>query len=93
MTQTIHWTYGAGGFIVESMNTTQGGSRRKEHSISTSVLVVKDERFNVHLYPVHWDNTQRQLDMLEPAAADEGPLDFAGKAVSHHTTPTPGPTP
>ncbi|MEY9260100.1 succinate dehydrogenase / fumarate reductase flavoprotein subunit [Brevibacterium epidermidis] len=40
MTQTIHWTYGAGGFIVESMNTTQGGSRRKEHSISTSVLVI-----------------------------------------------------
>ncbi|NLN01935.1 MAG: AAA family ATPase [Lentisphaerae bacterium] len=66
---------------------------KKEVPHSTSVLVVKDERFNVHLYPVHWDNTQRQLDMLEPAAADEGPLDFAGKAVSHHTTPAPGPTP
>ena len=29
-----------GGSIVDSMNTTQGGSRRKEHSISTSVLVI-----------------------------------------------------
>ncbi|SDR73068.1 succinate dehydrogenase / fumarate reductase flavoprotein subunit [Brevibacterium siliguriense] len=28
------------GSIVDSMNTTQGGSRRKEHSISTSVLVI-----------------------------------------------------
>ena len=29
-----------GGSIVDSMNTTQGGSRRQEHSISTSVLVI-----------------------------------------------------
>jgi succinate dehydrogenase / fumarate reductase flavoprotein subunit len=29
-----------GELIVESMNTTQGGTRRKEHSISTSVLVI-----------------------------------------------------
>lgn len=36
----MHWTYGTGGSIVEFMNTTQGGSRRKEHSISTSVLVI-----------------------------------------------------
>ncbi|SMX83467.1 succinate dehydrogenase / fumarate reductase flavoprotein subunit [Brevibacterium linens ATCC 9172] len=36
----MHWTYGVGGFIVESMNTAQGGPRRKEHSISTSVLVI-----------------------------------------------------
>ncbi len=36
----MHWTYGVGGSIVEFMNTTQGGSRRQEHSISTSVLVI-----------------------------------------------------
>lgn len=29
-----------GGSIVENMNTTQGGPRRQEHSISTSVLVI-----------------------------------------------------
>ncbi len=36
----MHWTYGEGKPNVEFMNTTQGGTRRKEHSISTSVLVI-----------------------------------------------------
>ncbi len=66
---------------------------KKEVPHSTSVLVVKDDHFNVHLHPVHWNNTQRQLDLLDPAAAGEGPLDFAGETISRQTTPTPGPTP
>ncbi len=36
----MHWTYVEGEPNVESMNTTQGGTRRKEHSVSTSVLVI-----------------------------------------------------
>lgn len=36
----MHWTYVLGEPNVEAMNTTQGTARRKEHSISTSVLVI-----------------------------------------------------
>jgi recombinational DNA repair ATPase RecF len=33
---------------------------------STSVLVVKDAAFDVHLYPAHWDSTPRQQSLLDP---------------------------
>ena len=36
----MHWTYALGEPNVENMNTTQGNARRKEHAISTSVLVI-----------------------------------------------------
>lgn len=36
----MHWTYVLGEPNVEAMNTTQGTARRKEYSISTSVLVI-----------------------------------------------------
>src|SRR5690625_7391212 len=36
----MHWTYVLGEPNVEAMNTTQGTARRKERSISTSVLVI-----------------------------------------------------
>lgn len=36
----MHWTYAIGEPNVENMNTTQGNARRKEHAISTSVLVI-----------------------------------------------------
>lgn len=36
----MHWTHVSGEPSVESMNTTQGSTRRKEHTIATSVLVI-----------------------------------------------------
>jgi succinate dehydrogenase / fumarate reductase flavoprotein subunit len=36
----MHWTYVLGEPNVEAMNTTQGRSRRREHAVATSVLVI-----------------------------------------------------
>lgn len=36
--------------------------------LSTSVFVVKDAEFNVHLTPVHWNTSPRQLDLLDDEA-------------------------
>ena len=36
----MHWTYVLGEPNVEVMNTTQGQSRRREHAVATSVLVI-----------------------------------------------------
>ena len=38
---------------------------KKEIAYSTSVLVVKDSTFNVHLYPYHWSAAPKQLDLLD----------------------------
>ena len=37
---------------------------KKEIPRSTSVLVVKDSHYDVHLYPCHWNNTLEQGDLL-----------------------------
>ena len=41
---------------------------KKEIPLSTSVLVVKDADFDVHLYAVHWNRNPRQQDLLDPDA-------------------------
>ncbi len=49
---------------------------KKEIPHSTSVLVVKDKDFNVHLYPYHWDNTLKQQNLLEPETNLDAPIAF-----------------
>ena len=50
---------------------------KKEIPHSTSVLVVKDPYFNVHLYPVHWDNTLKQQSLIDLGANATEPIEFA----------------
>lgn len=38
---------------------------KKDVPHSTSVLVVKDKGYNVHLYPFHWQAAPAQLDLLD----------------------------
>lgn len=38
---------------------------KKNIPLSTSVFVTKDSDFNVHLTPVHWDTTPKQLDLID----------------------------
>jgi DNA repair exonuclease SbcCD ATPase subunit len=38
---------------------------KKEIAYSTSILVVKDSRYSVHLYPYHWSAAPKQLDLLD----------------------------
>jgi len=40
------------------------------------VLVVKDQNFDVHLYPAHWSNTPRPQDMLDTANNETIPATF-----------------
>ncbi len=49
---------------------------KKEIAFSTSVLVVKDSGFNVHLYPYHWSAAPKQLDLLDAGNNDPEPLVF-----------------
>ncbi len=49
---------------------------KKEIAYSTSVLVVKDSRFNVHLYPYHWSAAPKQLDLLDTSHNEPEPVAF-----------------
>ena len=49
---------------------------KKEIAYSTSIFVVKDSGYNVHLYPYHWNAAPRQLDLLNTAANAEAPIAF-----------------
>ena len=49
---------------------------KKEIPHSTSVLVIKDANFDVHLYPAHWDNTLKQQSLLDPESNVQGPIAF-----------------
>jgi hypothetical protein len=49
---------------------------KKEIAYSTSVLVVKDSRFNVHLYPYHWSAAPKQLDLLDTRHNEPEPVAF-----------------
>jgi DNA repair exonuclease SbcCD ATPase subunit len=49
---------------------------KKEIAYSTSILVVKDARFNVHLYPYHWSAAPKQLDLLDAAQNEPVPIVF-----------------
>ena len=49
---------------------------KKEIAYSSSVLVVKDSRFNVHLYPYHWSAAPRQLDLLDTEHNEPEPVAF-----------------
>lgn len=49
---------------------------KKEIAYSTSVLVVKDARFDVHLYPYHWSAAPKQLDLLDTGHNEPEPVVF-----------------
>jgi DNA repair exonuclease SbcCD ATPase subunit len=49
---------------------------KKEIAYSTSVLVVKDSRYNVHLYPYHWSAAPKQLDLLDTSHNEPEPVAF-----------------
>ncbi len=49
---------------------------KKEIAYSSSILVVKDARFNVHLYPYHWSAAPKQLDLLDTAHNEPEPVVF-----------------
>ncbi|MBM4163171.1 MAG: hypothetical protein FJ222_01820 [Lentisphaerae bacterium] len=49
---------------------------KREIPFSTSILVVKDSQYNVHLYPYHWSAGPRQLDLLNPAQNEPRPVAF-----------------
>ena len=49
---------------------------KKEIAYSTSILVVKDSRYNVHLYPYHWSAAPKQLDLLDTENNEPEPVAF-----------------
>jgi len=49
---------------------------KKEIAYSTSILVVKDAHYNVHLYPYHWSAAPKQLDLLDTAHNEPEPVAF-----------------
>jgi energy-coupling factor transporter ATP-binding protein EcfA2 len=49
---------------------------KKEIAYSTSILVVKDARYNVHLYPYHWSAGPKQLDLLDTEHNAPEPVAF-----------------
>ncbi len=49
---------------------------KKEIAHSTSILVVKDSRYNVHLYPYHWSAAPKQLNLLDTAHNEPEPVAF-----------------
>jgi len=49
---------------------------KKEIPFSTSVLVVKDAQYNVHLYPYHWSAAPKQTDLLDTASTEPQPVAF-----------------
>jgi len=54
----------------------QDGARR-EVERSTTVLIVKDSDYNVHLYPFHWENpAEKQLSMFEEDREPGGNVGF-----------------
>jgi recombinational DNA repair ATPase RecF len=54
---------------------------KREVAHSTSVLVVKDAQYNVHLYPYHWTAGPKQTDLLDTATqAPDAPPAFGPEA-------------
>jgi hypothetical protein len=51
---------------------------RTEVAYSTTLLVVKDEAYDVHLYPYHWENpeAEKQPELLDEYRAKPGSLEF-----------------
>ena len=49
---------------------------KKEVAYSTSLFVVKDCDYNVHLYPYHWSAAPKQLDLLDTGDNVPAPVDF-----------------
>lgn len=47
---------------------------KKEIKYSTTLLVVKDRNYDVHLYPFQWENDPgKQMDLLEEPRSEEAP--------------------
>lgn len=54
----------------------QDGAKR-EVERSTTMLIVKDSEYNVHLYPFHWENrSQKQMDLFAEPDEDEDEIGF-----------------
>jgi len=49
---------------------------KKEVAYSTSLFVVKDCVYNVHLYPYHWSAAPKQLDLIDTGDNAPAPVDF-----------------
>jgi recombinational DNA repair ATPase RecF len=51
---------------------------KREVAYSTTVLVVKDEDYNVHLFPYHWENPEAELQpaLFEEMRPSRGPIEF-----------------
>ena len=49
---------------------------KKEIAYSTSILVVKDSHYNIHLYPYHWSAAPKQLDLIETDKNIPSPIAF-----------------
>ncbi len=51
---------------------------RDEIAYSTSLLVVKDEAYDVHLFPYHWSSVG-EIDMFEPKEDESDEIKFSGE--------------
>jgi energy-coupling factor transporter ATP-binding protein EcfA2 len=49
---------------------------KKEIPFSTSIFVVKDSQYNIHLYPYHWNAAPKQLDLLDTDRNAPAPIAF-----------------
>ncbi|MBT3380859.1 MAG: AAA family ATPase [Lentisphaerae bacterium] len=51
---------------------------KQEVAYSTTLLVVKDEEYDVHLYPYHWANpeAEKQMELLPDFKHKPGPVEF-----------------
>jgi energy-coupling factor transporter ATP-binding protein EcfA2 len=54
---------------------------RQEVAFSTTLLVVKDEDYDVHLYPYHWENpaVEKQPELLDEYRRAPAPLEFGAE--------------
>jgi energy-coupling factor transporter ATP-binding protein EcfA2 len=56
---------------------------RKEVPRSTTLLVVKDARYDVHLYPFHWENQSgKQLTLFDSPSEKNAVAEFGDELVS-----------
>jgi hypothetical protein len=60
---------------------------RKEIPSSTTLLVVKDSGYNVHLYPFHYENqSEKQIDLFEDPEKENQIVEF-GEELGFETDP------
>ena len=52
---------------------------KREIPHSTSVLVVKDPQYNVHLYDFHWTSGPKEQNFLEPSTREATVIAFGAE--------------